>query len=72
MSDNLILELLRAIRADIARLADRLDEHGDRLSHMEIGMAALRRDQASEAEGSADMGYRLDKLRGRLDSGPVA
>ena len=67
MSDNLVLELLRAIRGDIAKLSDRLDEHGRRLGRMEIMMAGIRRDQANDAETIADVETRFDRLRERID-----
>ncbi|MCB8874214.1 hypothetical protein [Acidisoma silvae] len=65
--DNLVLELLRAIRAENARTNEILTEHGHRLARIEIGMAGLRRDQASDAEAVALMGLRFDRVDERLD-----
>jgi predicted trehalose synthase len=67
MSDSLILELLRAIRGDIARTNDRLDENGHRLSRIEIALAGLRRDPASDAEARAESQVRIDRLAERAD-----
>jgi hypothetical protein len=66
-SESLVLELLRAIRGDIARLSDRIDEHGHRLSRIEIMMAGLRRDQANGAEARAEREVRVDRLRERVE-----
>ena len=67
MSDNIVLEMLRAIRTDIAKMADRLDEHGHRLTRIEIMLAGQRRDQANDAEARADLEARVDRLRERLE-----
>lgn len=67
MSDNLVLDLLRALRADIARLYERQAEHGTRLTRMETTLAGLRRDQASDAEARAENSVRLDHIRESLD-----
>lgn len=65
MSDdvnNLVLEHLRAIRADLRDMRDTMQEQGHRLSRIEIGLAGLRRDQGSDAAGVAEMGLRIDRL----------
>lgn len=65
MSDdvnNLVLEHLRAVRADLREMRDTMQEQGHRLSRIEIGLAGLRRDQGSDAEGVAEMGLRIDRL----------
>ncbi len=67
MSDNLVLELLRAIRGDIGRMARTLEEHGHRLTRMEIAMAGLRRDHASDAEARAYHEVTHDRLRERVE-----
>ena len=48
---NLVLEHLRAIRSDVHEIKTVQREHGHRLTRLEIGVAALRRDQASEVIG---------------------
>ncbi len=67
MSDNLVMELLRAIRADIAKLGFRLDEHGHRLSRIELMVAGHRREQAIDAETTAHLPVRVDQIVERLD-----
>ncbi len=65
--DNLVLELLRAIRADTASIRRIQTEHGHRLARLELGQVALRRDQVSDAEASALAGVRIDGLADRLE-----
>ena len=67
MSDSLVLELLRALRGDISRVSDRLDEQGHRLSRIEMTLAGMRRDQANDSEARADLEDRFDRLRERID-----
>ena len=70
MSDeptNLVLELLRAIRADTAAIRRTQAEHGHRLTRLELGQAATRRDQASDAEAAALASVRVDGLNERLE-----
>jgi hypothetical protein len=43
-TDNLVLELLRAIRSDVTALRDTQREHGVRLTELASAMAGLRRD----------------------------
>lgn len=43
--NNLVLEHLRAIRVDLRGMRDTMQEQGQRLISMEIGLAGLRRDQ---------------------------
>lgn len=59
---NLVLEHLRAIRSDVHEIKTVQQEHGHRLTRLEIGIAALRRDQASDAENVAHLGARVDHL----------
>ena len=65
--ENLVLELLRAIRADTSAIRQTLTEHGHRLARLEIGQARVRRDQASDAEAGALTGVRVDGLTERLE-----
>jgi hypothetical protein len=67
MSDNLVLDLLRAIRADIAKLSERQDDSGQRLLRIEMSIAGLRRDQALDAEAYAAMETRFDRMRERVE-----
>lgn len=54
--NNLVLEHLRAIRADLRGMCDPMQEQGQRLTRMEIGLAGLRRDQGADAGGVAGDG----------------
>jgi len=66
MSDepiNLVLEHLKALRADTAALRSILGAHGERLNRIEIGVSRYRRDQAQDAETVAHMEARLDRPR---------
>ncbi|MEI8343014.1 MAG: hypothetical protein WCH43_15935 [Verrucomicrobiota bacterium] len=65
--ENLVLELLRAIRGDIAKQGQKLDEALVRLGRLEEGQARIRRDQASDAETVAHVQARMDRLGDRLD-----
>lgn len=60
--NNLVLEHLRAIRADLRDGRDTMLEQGNRLTRMEIGLAGLRRDQGTDAGGVAELGLRLDRM----------
>jgi hypothetical protein len=60
--NNLVLEHLRAIRADLRDVRDTMLEQRNRLTRMEIGLAGLRRDQGTDAGGVAERGLRLDRM----------
>lgn len=62
-ADNLVLEMLRALRGDIAAVRDTQREHGVRLTELAAGVAGLRRDAAGDAEVSAHLAARVDRLR---------
>ena len=69
MSDDptdLVLEPLRAIRSDLSDVRETLREHGHRVNRIELGLAGLRRDQALDAEQSAHVEARLDRLGERI------
>ena len=65
--DNLLLEHLCAIRADLASQREVLGEHGMRLTEIAAAVAGLRRDQALDAEAGAHLATRIDKLRADVD-----
>jgi hypothetical protein len=64
---NLVLEHLRAIRADVHEIKTVQKEHGHRLTRLEIGVAGLRREQAGDAENVAYMEARMDKLHDEIE-----
>lgn len=59
---NLILDHLRAMRADMHEMKDMLREHGHRLTRLETSIAGLRREQAGDAENVAHLEARIDRL----------
>ena len=77
MSDetsNLIIEHLKALRAEVASVKADTSELRTRLGHVETGIAGLRRDFAHADENTAILGVRLDRLiehMERLEKRPV-
>jgi len=65
--DNLLLEHLKVIRADIASIKADLKENTHRLGRVELAIAGLRRDLAHYEEGSAEQGLRMDRLAERIE-----
>ena len=65
--DNLVLEILRAMRGDMARTNDTLSDVVQRLSRIELSLAGLRRDQGVDAERIAHFEVRFDRVDERLD-----
>ena len=47
---NLVLEHLRSMRGDMHEMKEMLRDRGHRVSRIEISIASLRREQASDAE----------------------
>jgi len=52
--DNLVLEHLRAIRADVGSIKDDVREVKHRLTSLEGAVAGLKRDQAASYADAAD------------------
>lgn len=65
--DNLVLELLRTIRSDVASIRDIQREHGVRLAELGTAMAGLRRDTAGDAEVTAHLAVRSDRVCDEMD-----
>lgn len=63
---DLVLEHLRAMRADMHEMKDMLREHGHRLTRIEMSVASQRRDQASDAENVAHLEARMDRLNDEI------
>jgi hypothetical protein len=55
------------VRTDLREVKEVLREQGHRLGRIETGLAGLRRDQADDAAGVAEMGQRLDRLAEKVD-----
>jgi hypothetical protein len=65
--ENLVLRYLRRLDAKIDSLAETQRDHGGRLTRIEVALAGLRRDQASDAETLAYSSARSDRLSTRVD-----
>ena len=63
-TDNLVLEMLRAIRGDIAEMRAEQREQRARIGAIERAVAHLEREQA---ELRAEIGARFDRVLDRLD-----
>lgn len=66
-TDLLLLEHLKAIRADIAGIKADLKENVRRLGRVEMALAGLRLDMAHHGEGMAERSLRLDRLAERIE-----
>lgn len=66
-SSELMLEQLRQIRATQSAHSQKFDEVLHRLSVVEIGLAGLRREQATDAETTAHLQARVDRMQGQID-----
>ena len=65
--ENLILEHLRAMRADISTIKDDMREVKQRLTSLEVSVASLRRDNAHLFLDSAEHNARYDRLSERVE-----
>ncbi|MBI5121774.1 MAG: hypothetical protein HZA67_12275 [Rhodospirillales bacterium] len=65
--ENLVLEHLRAIRADVGVLREDTREVKLRLNELQASTAGMRRDQALDAEVSAHLQAQFDRLREDVD-----
>ena len=66
-TDNLVLDLLRDMRRELASVRDTQREHGIRLTEIAGSVAGLRRDQAGDAEIGAHLAARVDRLHDEID-----
>ena len=65
--DNLVLALLREIRADTAAIRRVQEEHGIRLIALEAGQIAGRREAVNDATSAMHTSHRVDDLTRRID-----
>jgi chromosome segregation ATPase len=65
--DNLLLEHLKAIRADIGTIKADLKENTTRLGRIEVAVAGLRRDIAHNEEATAEQSLRIDRINERIE-----
>jgi predicted nucleic acid-binding Zn-ribbon protein len=67
MSDNLVLEHLRHIRAVVDATREDVRDLKQRVSAVEVALAGMRRDDAGLAEGIAHLAARTDRLSERIE-----
>ena len=65
--ENLILEHLKKIQAELARINHKQDEHTQRLGRIEVAISSVRRDIAHNDESWAEQSVRIDQLAERLE-----
>lgn len=65
--ENLLLEHMKRIQAELAASRERDGEILARLSHIESGIAKLRRDESENFAQIIEDRHSLDKLRERLE-----
>ncbi|OGT93865.1 MAG: hypothetical protein A2286_03040 [Gammaproteobacteria bacterium RIFOXYA12_FULL_61_12] len=65
--ENLLLEHLRAIRADISALREDGREIKQRLSGLETGVAGIRREMVGHYEDSTLLHNRVDRISERIE-----
>ena len=65
--EHIIIEHLRAIRADIGTVKEDMREVKTRLTHVEAGIASLKRDSAHQYDETASSNARYDRLAERLE-----
>jgi predicted nucleic acid-binding Zn-ribbon protein len=72
--DNLVLRYLRRIDEKVDRLGERMDDVTGRLTAVEVGLNAVRRDLVNLFEADARLqvsvdrqGARLERIEQRLD-----
>ena len=66
-ADSIVVEHLRAIRADIGSIKDDIREAKTRNTHVEAGIASLKRDAAHQYDESAAANARFDRLTERIE-----
>jgi hypothetical protein len=65
--ENMLLEHLKRFQATLERIERKQEETINRLGHLEVSVAGLRRDIAHGEEVDASSGVRLDRLSERID-----
>ena len=60
--ENLVLQHLRAIRADMADMRQTQDEHTNRFALIDATLIGMKRDIVNLAETDANLSARLDRI----------
>jgi hypothetical protein len=66
-ADNLVLEHLRAVRADVSATRQDVKDLNVRMSNVEQGITLLHRDVSNLRSVVAEQGARLDRLTDRVE-----
>jgi chromosome segregation ATPase len=64
---NIVIEHLKALRAEVAAVKADTQEMRMRMGQVETGIAGLRRDFAHADENAAILSVRIDRLIERMD-----
>lgn len=65
--ENLIIEHLKIIRADMSSMKADMKEMTHRLGRIEVAVAGLRRDIAHNEEANAEQSLRIDRMNERIE-----
>ena len=65
--ENLVIEHLKRFQAGQDRIERKIEEVITRIGHLEIGLAAIRRDFAHAEEQAATMSVRMDRMSERIE-----
>ena len=66
-ADSIVIAHLRAMHADVASIKDDIREVKTRITHVEAGIASLKRDAAHQYDESAAANARFDRLTERIE-----
>jgi hypothetical protein len=66
-TDNLVLDILRALRADMSAMREDFRDFKVRQNDMALSLAAMRRDQANDAGVSAHLQAQFDRLKEEVE-----
>ena len=67
VTNELLLEHMKAMRAELVTLTRQNRELRDRLTEVHAAVIARRRDQATDAEVAATLAVRVDRISDRVD-----
>ena len=65
--EHIIIEHLRAIRTDIGMIKEDVREVKTRITHVEAGIASLKRDSAHQYDETAAANAKFDRITERIE-----
>ena len=65
--EHIIIEHLRAIRTDIGLIKEDVREVKTRITHVEAGIASLKRDSAHQYDETAAANAKFDRITERIE-----